>query len=98
MAFATQPVTTRTVTSASAEIAATLEPGVQYQIVADTNLWWAIGNNPTAAVGGASSSFLARGAVAWVAKLPGVTTEIAVIRESADGNVTLNKLVPSALS
>jgi hypothetical protein len=84
-------VETRTVTAASAQFAAVLVQGRQYVLRADTDLWYAVGNNPTAVKQASSNSFLARGQTALLSTNV-ATTKVAVIRDASDGYACLDAL------
>lgn len=74
----------RTVTSTSAQTAAVGTAG-EYEIATDTDCYVLVGSNPTAAA--TTSRFLAAGA-AFTLQLAS-TDKVAVIRKSADGNLTV---------
>lgn len=92
MALVQNPKETRSVTNASAQFSLTMVGGVQYVLRATTDLWYALGSNPTAAANTTGSSFLAKGQTALVA-VKDTATKIAVIRDSADGYASIDELI-----
>lgn len=94
MPYSETNVEVRAVGIASAQFTHSMVSGRQYVLRTTTNMWYALGSNPTAAANTTGSNYLAAGDKVLISA-SGTSVKIAVIRNTADGNATLNFLDPS---
>jgi len=81
----------RTTPAASAQFTHTMIVGRQYYLISDVDCWYALGANPTAAIGTTGSTFLGARTRVPLAKVASAT-KIALIAASATGNASLDIL------
>lgn len=80
-----------TVTASSQQITlanSTTQPAVRYLLTSSTNCWIKLGTNPTAEAGASGNTYLPAGVPVVVLAQDGVSTKLAVIRATADGNIS----------